>query len=112
MKRLKLLEEEKESLAIGLQMVSNAKQWYEDRLRLVQRKLHFVDRIDVQSVSYQTEKNFLAARQCTCMCADVCLYFLQDQTLEAYKERVSLQSLRIQELNQQLKVLVESHEKV
>ena len=110
MKRLKLLEEEKESLAIGLQMVSNAKQWYEDRLRLVQRKLHFVDRIDVQSVSYQTGKNFLASRQC--ICADVCPYFFQDQTLEAYKERVSLQSLRIQELNQQLKVLVESHEKV
>ena len=44
--------------------------------------------------------------------AYACHLVFQDQTLEAYKERVSLQKLRVQELNQQLKVLVESHEKV
>ena len=81
---MKQYEQEKDVLLQGLEMVEQARQWFHKQIVSVQEKQKTVGRGAMQ----------------------------QDHSVEAYQERMNFQTARIQELNQQIKALLDSHEKV
>ncbi|XP_014786019.1 putative uncharacterized protein DDB_G0282499 [Octopus bimaculoides] len=81
-KRMRQLEEEKEILEQGMEIVQSAKRWY-------QKQIASVD--DKQKVAAWSSYN--------------------DSSLEANQERMNFQKTRISEVNQQLRALIESSEK-
>lgn len=81
-KRMRQLEEEKEMLVQGMEVVESARLWYQKRLALI------------------NDKQKLAAWSS-----------FNDSSLEASQERMNFQKTRISEVNQQLKTLIESSER-
>ncbi|XP_061164714.1 suppressor APC domain-containing protein 2-like [Saccostrea echinata] len=81
-KRMKQLEQEKDSLLKGLDMVEQARGWYHRQVVAVEEKQKYIGH-----TSYH------------------------DYNLEANQERMNFQSARIMEVNQQLKTLIESSER-
>ncbi|XP_005088869.1 uncharacterized protein LOC101855452 [Aplysia californica] len=82
LKRMKQLEEETSILRAGLAMVDSARDWYKKQLSAVSDKQAMLGK-----VSYN------------------------DNSVEAYQERMNFQRARIAEVNQHLRLLVESSEK-
>ncbi|XP_062585534.1 suppressor APC domain-containing protein 2-like [Saccostrea cucullata] len=81
-KRMKQLEQEKDSLLKGLDMVEQARGWYHRQVVAVEEKQKYIGH-----TSYH------------------------DYNLEANQERMNFQSARIMEVNQQLKTLIDSSER-
>lgn len=81
-KRMKQLEQEKDSLLKGLEMVDQAREWYHRQVLGVEDKQKYIGH-----TSYN------------------------DYNLEANQERMNFQNARIMEVNQQLKTLIESSER-
>ncbi|XP_048778401.1 suppressor APC domain-containing protein 2-like isoform X2 [Ostrea edulis] len=81
-KRMKQLEQEKDSLLKGLDMVEQAREWYHRQVVGVEEKQKYIGH-----TSYH------------------------DYNLEANQERMNFQYARIMEVNQQLKTLIESSER-
>ncbi|KAJ8300725.1 hypothetical protein KUTeg_022244 [Tegillarca granosa] len=79
---MKQLEEEKNILLTGLDIVDKARDWYHKQVVHVEEKQKYVGK-----TSYN------------------------DSNLESYQERMNFQKARVNEVNQQLKTLMESTEK-
>ncbi|XP_060069771.1 suppressor APC domain-containing protein 2-like [Ylistrum balloti] len=81
-KRLRQLEKEKEMLIQGLEVVDQAREWYQKQVQMIDEKQKYVGK-----ATYN------------------------DNNLEANQERMNFQQARISEVNQQVKTLMESSEK-
>uniref|UniRef100_A0A2L2YED5 Suppressor APC domain-containing protein n=1 Tax=Parasteatoda tepidariorum TaxID=114398 RepID=A0A2L2YED5_PARTP len=83
-KRLKLLEQEKDFLLQGLDVVERARNWYSQQISNVNEKLERVSKWDIPHSEY---------------------------SMDAQQERLNFQMTRISEVNQHLNALMETSEK-
>ncbi|CAG0899170.1 unnamed protein product [Darwinula stevensoni] len=83
LKRLKQVEQERDMLVQGLQVVDRAREWYQKQISAVEDKMRDIGQIG----------------------------WLPEYSSEAYQERLNFQYARISEVNQHLEALIESSER-